>query len=306
MSAAPWRDAWDKAGPLPDTLGARYLIGRGVPLTLAVAAGVRWATSWYGRPAVVFPIVDQAGELVAATGRHTDQGDPKAHAGGPKSQGLFTTPGALGASALVIVEAPIDALALAACGVPAVALCGTSGPTWLPAAAALRPVLLALDNDQAGDAAAATLARTLSSYGACCERLRPGPGKDWAEALATLGRAGLEARLAELHLTTTPSAPLLEDVAPDDFGDLRDLLERGQLRGYGRLGLEGGGVVLNLEGYVATRLEDLAWPALAQGAALQLRRVRAALASIDMLAAEYFRIVNKSSLTNEDNPYPTR
>src|SRR5205823_2706675 len=136
--------------------------------------------------------------------------------------------GALGAGMLVIVEAPIDALALAACSVPAVALCGTSGPAWLATAAALRPVLLALDNDQAGDAAAAVLARTLSSYGARCERLRPGPGKDWADALATLGRDGLAARLAELHLTTTPPAPLLEDVAPDDFADLRDLLARGQ------------------------------------------------------------------------------
>jgi hypothetical protein len=206
--AAPWRDQWAATAPLTDTPGARYLAGRGIPIALADAAGVRWVPAFYGRPAVVFPLTDAAGRLVAVTGRHTDgRENPKAHTAGPKRWGLFATAGALAADPLVITEAPIDALALAAGGVPAVALCGTTGPRWLPQRAALRPVLLGLDNDPAGDAGAAQLGATLLSLGARCERLRPAR-KDWAEDLATVGRDVLTAQLAErLGRPEAPAAP---------------------------------------------------------------------------------------------------
>jgi hypothetical protein len=202
--AAPWHPQWVATQPLADTPGAAYLARRGIPLAMAEAAGVRWAPAFFGRPAVVFPLTDPAGQLVAVTGRHTDGRDnPKAHTAGPKSLGLFATPGALTADPLVIIEAPIDALALAACGVPAVALCGTTGPRWLPGRAALRPVLLALDNDPAGDAGATTLGAALVSLGARCERLRPAR-KDWAEDLAAVGRDVLAAQLGE---PTAPAPP---------------------------------------------------------------------------------------------------
>jgi Toprim-like len=206
--AAPWWPQWTATEPLADTPGARYLMGRGIPIALAAAAGVRRAPTFYGRPAVVFPLTDAAGQLIAVTGRHTDgRDDPKAHTAGPKSQGLFATPGALAADPLVITEAPIDALALAACGVPAVALCGTTGPRWLARCAALRPVLLALDNDRAGDAGAAKVGGELVSLGARCERLRPAR-KDWAEDLAAVGRAVLTAQLAErLGRPEAPAPP---------------------------------------------------------------------------------------------------
>ncbi|SRR5579883_1094199 len=205
--AVPWRDQWAAAGPLADTPGAAYLAGRGIPLALADAAGVRWAARFFGRPAVVFPLTDVAGQLVAVTGRHTDgRDDPKAHTAGPKSLGLFATAGALAADPLVITEAPLDALALAACGVPAVALCGTTGPRWLLQRAALRPVLLALDNDAAGDAGATSLGVTLVSLGAHCERLRPGR-KDWADDLAAAGRDVLAAQLAAQLGQPAASAP---------------------------------------------------------------------------------------------------
>jgi hypothetical protein len=194
--AAPWRDVWAATAPLAGTPGAAYLAGRGIPHAVAAAAGVRWGPAFYGRPAVVFPLADAAGQLVAMTGRHTDGREPKAHTAGPKSLGLFATPGALAADPLVITEAPIDALALAVCGVPAVALCGTTGPRWLPRLAALRPVLLALDNDRAGDAGAAKVGAELVSLGARCERLRPAR-KDWADDLTAVGRDVLAAQLAE-------------------------------------------------------------------------------------------------------------
>ena len=49
--------------------------------------------------------------------------------------------------------------ALAECDAPAVALVGTAAPAWLPQAAAFRRVVVALDADAAGDAAAEGLLR---------------------------------------------------------------------------------------------------------------------------------------------------
>jgi hypothetical protein len=76
-------------------------------------------------------------------------------------------------------------LALAAAGVPAVALIGTSCPDWLPAAVGLRACLIATDADEAGDACAARLLATLP--GARSLRLRPRSAKDWADKLVDLG-----------------------------------------------------------------------------------------------------------------------
>jgi DNA primase len=150
----------------------------------ALPVGVRFSADCYGRPAVLFPLCDQAGAVVACNGRHTDGRDnPKAHSGGAKRAVVFATPGALTAAQLVLVEAPIDALSLAAVGVPAVALCGTSGPAWLPAQAVLRPVALAFDADAAGDQAAAQLRQLLASVGATVTRWRPEGAKDWNELL---------------------------------------------------------------------------------------------------------------------------
>jgi len=190
-----WRAAYDHAEPLPASVGARYLASRGVPVQLAEQAGVRHAPRWYGRPAVLFPVCDAAGQLVAVSGRHLDGGTPAAHTGGAKSQGLFATPGALSAARVVITEAPIDALSLAAAGVPAVGLCGTSGPDWLPQSCAFRAVAVALDADAAGDAAAARLTPALVALGATVERWRPSAGKDWNELVARHGLAALAAAL---------------------------------------------------------------------------------------------------------------
>ena len=101
------------------------------------------------------------------------------------------TPVALDAEQVVICEAPIDALSLAACGVPAVALCGTSRPDWLAAACAFLRVALAFDADGAGDKAAADLAPSLRSFGATVERWRPDGVRDWKELLVRRGVGGV-------------------------------------------------------------------------------------------------------------------
>jgi DNA primase len=133
--------------------------------------------------------------LIAAQGRFVDGRDnPKAITYGPKKYGVFLTPGALGrmeGAPLIVTEAPIDALSLAAVGFPALALCGTSGPPWLHRAGAFRRVMLAFDADEAGDRAAHELAPDLETFGARCSRLRPEGGKDWNEILCTIGAPAL-------------------------------------------------------------------------------------------------------------------
>lgn len=203
--------------PLEGTPGAAYLEGRGLDTHQAHQAGVRYSPSWHGRPAILFPLRDRNGVLVAAHGRHTDgREDPKAHTDGPKSAGAFLTPGALEAEPLVIVEGPMCALTLAQAGIPALALCGTDGPEWLPRHTAFRHVFLAHDADEAGDKGAAKLAAELRSLGALCERLRPEGAKDWNDLLTSAGpdalRAALAPVLAAREAATAHQAPALEAV----------------------------------------------------------------------------------------------
>lgn len=163
--------------------GVRYLERRGIRRDLAAASGVRYSTDWYGRPAVLFPIVGQPSRVIAWQGRHIDDGEPRMHDDGPKGAGVFVTAGALAAEVVAIVEAPIDALSLAACSIPAVALCGTNWPDWLPVALAFHTVALAFDADAAGDDAGHRLGPVLASLGARVDRWRPIDAKDWNEAL---------------------------------------------------------------------------------------------------------------------------
>lgn len=196
-TAEHWRELWDASLPLRGTAGADYLASRGIALEVAESTGVRYCLSWAPRAqdnprdyiagaAVLFPIYDREGILVAAQGRYIlPQANPKTRTGGSKRNGLFATAGALVCETIIITEAPIDSLSLASVGFTAVALCGTSAPAWIHSALAYRRVYLAFDNDQngAGDNAATALAAALSSCGAPCERLRPEGGKDWNEAL---------------------------------------------------------------------------------------------------------------------------
>ena len=139
---------------------------------------------------MLFPVVDPTGYEIAAQGRYLTSlpGRPNFYTEGPKKNGLFATSGAWSAGEITITEAPIDALTLAFCGYPALALVGKSWPDWLPAfvASKQKRVYLAFDADEpddkgvrAGDQAAEKLAAELLSYDCRSERLRPTRAKDW-------------------------------------------------------------------------------------------------------------------------------
>lgn len=198
--------------PLGATPGHPYLFRRGIGLGPADRAGARWVRDCYGRPGVVFPLIDQAGAIVAVNVRYVDDRQPKTRTVGDRHLGLFAPEPAVladGAAPLVVTEGPFDALALVECDVPAVALIGTRAPRWLRTAAAFRTVYVALDADAEGDRASAELIDELAPFARRAERLRPPPwpradqpdelGKDWADALLSdyVGLCELlEARLA--------------------------------------------------------------------------------------------------------------
>jgi hypothetical protein len=200
-SAAPkWRTKWERAIALPETRAAAYLARRGVSLEIAVLAQTRFHPEWSGHAAVVFPLKNCAGEIIAAQARAIS-GNAKLTAG-PKKEGAFFAPVQMSSGrvfapldrstpVIAITEAPIDALSLASAGFPAIALCGTSGPHWLRIACGLRRVALALDADEAGEKASAELEKILTPFGAKCERLLPEGAKDWNEMLLQIGAAPL-------------------------------------------------------------------------------------------------------------------
>ena len=195
---ASWKRDLRDLHPLDGTSGALYLHRRGLSFEEASVAGARFCACFLGRPAVVFPLRDQNGGLRGAHARYVDGRDrPKARTLGDKRQSLFTTRGALDLElpALILTEAPLDALSLAEAGYPAVAVCGTQAPTWMHRACAFRRVLLAFDADDAGDRAADALTPPLESFGARCERLRPENAKDWNEVFLS-GRDALADWLA--------------------------------------------------------------------------------------------------------------
>jgi hypothetical protein len=172
---------------------------RGLDPALAVAAGTNWCVRRYGRPWLAFPVRDRLGHRVAHQLRQID--GERHFSVGPKGGGVFITAPLvtiLAQPAVPIVEAPIDALSLAAAGLHAIATCGKGCPDWLPSTLVGRLVLLGHDRDEpdalgrrAGDDAAEALARLLHRAGARPKRWRP-PLKDWNQVLLEYSVAGVE------------------------------------------------------------------------------------------------------------------
>lgn len=190
---ATWRTHFDESQPIAGTAGIDYLARRGISGEVAEVAALRlW--NYHDRLRVLFPF-QRDGETVAFQSRAID-GAANGHIGfGSKSEGIFqTSPDALKAGAVIICEAPIDALSITAAGFDAIALGGVTAGAWLARALAFKKVLLAFDNDAngAGDKAAADIAPILQSFGATTARLAPprsdGAKKaDWNEVLQTYG-----------------------------------------------------------------------------------------------------------------------
>lgn len=196
-----WRKRLDGVQPLDGSPAERYLKQRGLGSLLAIDAGVQYHPSWFGRPAVVFPIRNQSQELIGAEGRMIDETDPKkkVRACGAKG-GVFATPEAFTQPYLLCVEGPCNALAVAACGFPAVATMGSGNhPKWLvDRCQGKRVIYLLHDPDAAGDQGALDLCELLKPARVPIQRIKPLiEGMDWNDCLLAWGCQTLGPLLAE-------------------------------------------------------------------------------------------------------------
>ncbi len=205
---------WDRAWPAV----RRYLTqDRALPADLvarAHAAGRLYATS-YGRvPYAVFPLVTcegrDVGALLRCAGTPAQQhaqtaagyAIKRAAAGSDVTRGFWTLGRGSHTSTVLLVEAPIDALALAAmirarwgaAALDRITIRATGGHVLTPEfhAAGAHRVMAAFDADAAGAAQAARVAAWAAAQGMRYDRLLPPAGaKDWADAWAAMvGRHG--------------------------------------------------------------------------------------------------------------------
>ena len=190
-----------RALPLFGTRGQTYVEHRGVPVGVADNAGVRFDPDFAGRPAVLAPLRDQEMRLTSVHGRYlsTVRGQNKMLTVGP-GNGVISVLDGERAEPIILVEGLFDALSLATCGWPALALIGRC-VTWLPDLCIGRVVWLAFDASQGAEAEATRYQAYLS--GARLRRVPPPqPYKDWNTALRKRGVAAVQYWLR--HQLTSP------------------------------------------------------------------------------------------------------
>lgn len=207
-------DWYASASPVAGTPGEDYLRGRGIPPMFPTLCGVKYADNWYGAgPAVLFPIYapgivpGEPWRLVAVQGRLLQRSAKYASEKltvGPSGCGIFLTIHALTQPFVVITEAPIDALSLAICCVPAIAVIGShpkcdqgGSRAWLLPLLQKKRLYAAFDNDPqnpdtpdaipAGERGTIELRDALLTYGITIHRLRPEGVKDWNALLQQIG-----------------------------------------------------------------------------------------------------------------------
>src|SRR5687768_1024870 len=137
------------------TPGQRYVEKRGIPISVADDAGVRYDANWAGRPAIIVPMRDSDDALCSVHGRYLK------HVGGQNKMltigsggGAISVLGGWRNDPIILVEGLFDALSIAVCGYGAVATVGRWAP-WLPIICARKLVWLAFDGNRPGEEDAA-------------------------------------------------------------------------------------------------------------------------------------------------------
>jgi DNA primase len=202
-TASRVRERLSGSVPIAGSPGEAYLRRRGLA-DIGPEHDVKYHPAFFGRRAIVFAVRNELGAVVAVHGRMLDAGAPKALTIGPKRHGVYATSRDVlrDSLALAVVEAPLDALSVAAVGIPAIALLGTTFPTWLRRRVLGKSVLIATDDDAAGEKAADALRAALDPFGAHCVRVRFGADKD---ANAFLCAHGEERLIEHLLAADTPA-----------------------------------------------------------------------------------------------------
>lgn len=155
-----WRSLYGAALAISGTPAESFLAERGVPEQLATQANVRFLGS-ASNSALVFPILNRRFVLVGLT-VHSLTTRKQWSLG---AAGVFSPPGRSDAAHRVpLVESPICALSLTACGLPSLGLSGAAWPEWLPGALARRLVPIGFGRERPKAEAANRLAEALTLH----------------------------------------------------------------------------------------------------------------------------------------------
>lgn len=206
---APKYDLAEVAGRIEDGPSmARVYLSEVRHLPDALAEHGAYLSQW-GRSWVAFRLIGPTGKLAGLSLRALDSREPKSvtlKAHPDAHAGVFMTHrNAWESPAVVVVEAPIDALSLAAAGsFPVIATQGTNCPAWVAERLArAETVYLAHDGDEAGNKAAERVAALIREANpkARVKRFRPPIkyGKDWNAILGETGTDGLAALIREIR-----------------------------------------------------------------------------------------------------------
>lgn len=221
-SVAKFQRQWGGIQPLRNSPAVSYLASRGIPQSLAAESGVLYHPQWFfpsttkkqpgaRRPAVVFPLCDLQGNVIAAHGRRIDPPGVFDHLRskvtyGPRGEAMFWTAGSrVSEGPVILVEGPMDALSIALAGCPAVGRVATDYPTWFGKWVGLRYLHIGWDADSVGEAKIKAVAEASTRHGATCLRLRPRGGKDANEMLMNHGLEYLQDWLKTAGVTKVHS-----------------------------------------------------------------------------------------------------
>ncbi|NJM41818.1 MAG: hypothetical protein HC853_14170 [Anaerolineae bacterium] len=179
-----------KAACLAGTPGQTYVERRGIFVSVADEAGVRFDADFDGRPAVLVPLRDHADNLVSVHGRylHNVRHENKMLTIG-QGGGVINVLGGWRADPLILVEGLFDGLSLAMCDLACIATIGRWA-LWLPEIAAGRTVYLGFDASKPGEADVAEYSKRLK-HSEIHRLLPPARCKDWNTALRKIGRSAL-------------------------------------------------------------------------------------------------------------------
>lgn len=207
-------DTW--AAALPGSPGTAYLDRRGIPLNVANRLGIGWATTGPLAHRVVFPLTGPDGIPTSATGRAIDDRTMPKYRTLPSNDGYAKTLFNGGAIAqaktsgepLVIVEGHLDATACITGGLPLTVALGSVAYARPEHFAGVAGVILALDADEAGQAARRALAEELLIGGVGDVRSLPAAALAGCKDLGDYWQAhrALPPLLAALAAGTTPPA----------------------------------------------------------------------------------------------------
>jgi hypothetical protein len=176
----------DSSEPIEGTNGQLYVEKRGIQLSTAEEAGLRYDASWNGREAVIVPMRDEDEVLCGLHGRYLNiSGHQNKMFTMGREGGIIKVTGPFFTDAVILVEGLFDALSVATSGYTAMASIGRWTP-WLPDYCLGKRVFIAFDACRSGEESFTLYKQRL--VGADVHRLLPPDRcKDWNTALIKRG-----------------------------------------------------------------------------------------------------------------------